>query len=136
MIMAAWKTWLRQWGPVVTWMAAIFLMSHQPKEAIPVYGVWDWLVKKGAHFMAYALLAGLAWRARRKEEHEAGKRPYLLPLTLSLLYALSDEAHQSFVPGRHPSLVDVGIDLLGAITTLGLLWGWARFGWDRTKPPV
>lgn len=62
--------------------------------------------------MAYAVLAiyylwGLGnWRYR------------WAAALLSLAYAVSDEYHQSWTPGRHPSWIDVGIDAIGA--TLGL----------------
>ena len=37
-------------------------------------------------------------------------------MLVGVLYAASDEFHQSFVPGRSPSIVDVGIDSLGVLT--------------------
>ena len=60
--------------------------------------------------LGYGLLAlafgyGLGWR---------GKRWWLLPWLLMVLYASSDEFHQRFVAGRHSTIVDVGIDSLGA----------------------
>ncbi len=48
-----------------------------------------------------------------------------LALLLALIYAASDEFHQSFVPGRHPSWVDVlGFDGGGALIALGLAYFW------------
>jgi VanZ family protein len=38
-----------------------------------------------------------------------------LALGFTVLYAMTDEFHQGFVAGRHPSLVDVGIDATGAL---------------------
>ena len=104
---------LGRWLPMLFWMAAIFFMSNQPAAALPVYGPWDWLVKKGGHFLAYALLAALAfWTARE------GARPYLLAFLIAFTYAVSDEFHQLFVDGRHGTAVDVMIDSLGAFTAL------------------
>lgn len=37
-----------------------------------------------------------------------------LPLLIVLLYAVSDEFHQSLVPGRYPTGRDIGYDILGA----------------------
>jgi VanZ family protein len=41
-----------------------------------------------------------------------------LSLALTIAYAASDEFHQSFTAGRHPSPVDVGIDTAGAVLAL------------------
>jgi VanZ family protein len=49
---------------------------------------------------------------------------------MAVLYAGSDEFHQSFTSGRHPSVMDVGIDTLGAIT--GALF----FRWLTEKPKL
>ena len=45
----------------------------------------------------------------------ARRRPWAPALTLAVLYAITDELHQGFVAGRHPSPVDVGIDATGAL---------------------
>ena len=106
----------RKWLPLLFWMAAIFFMSNQPSEALPVYGSWDWVVKKGAHFLAYALLAVLAFRVTRE-----GPRPYLTAFFIAVAYAISDEIHQFFVDGRHGTVADVAIDSLGALAALWLI---------------
>lgn len=118
-------------GLLLGWLVLIFVMSHQPKAALPAYGVWDWLVKKGAHFVAYGVLAGLAYGA-------LGKRGWALGL--AVVYAVSDEWHQTFVPGRIGSLTDILIDTVGAVSSLLVLhWGrewlprWAQT--DRVAPP-
>lgn len=101
---------LGRWLPLLAWMALIFYFSHQPKAALPSYGVWDLLVKKGAHITAYAVLALLARRAG------LGIGPAAI---LAALYAVGDEFHQTFVPGRNGTVLDVLIDLFGV--ALGLL---------------
>ena len=103
-------------------MGAIYLLSDQPKTGIPSFGVWDALVKKGAHFLAYAVLSVLAWRLFRE-----GQRPYLWAFLLTVLYAISDEYHQSYIPGRNGTLIDVLIDSLGGVTALfSLRKNWLR----------
>ncbi len=92
-------------------MAAIFLFSSIPGTELPNYGFWDILVKKGGHLIGYALL-GAAWSYGLEME---GRRGILRAWALASLFALSDEFHQSFVPGRYPSLADVGIDSFGAL---------------------
>lgn len=123
---------LWRWLPLVAWMAIIFAFSHQPKGALPSYGVWDLLVKKGAHMAAYAVLALLARRAGLG----------LVPAAaLAALYAVSDEVHQTFIRGRHGTVADVLIDLVGVALGL-LLYRWlARrlprllLRWDRRDRP-
>ncbi len=45
-------------------------------------------------------------------------RAWSLPLILCLIYAITDEIHQSFVPGRYPTSTDIGYDMLGASVAL------------------
>jgi VanZ like protein len=116
--MAKLKATLFRWGPPVLWMAAIFLASATPSTQLPRFGSWDFVVKKGGHVLSYGLLGllfrrGLGWERR----NVAGA------WLLTVMYALVDEFHQSFVPGRHPSLVDVfAFDGLGAALALWLSW--------------
>ena len=49
-----------------------------------------------------------------------------ISLAFTVAYAASDEFHQSFTAGRHPSLVDVGIDSVGALIALLALVAWLR----------
>ena len=107
---------LQRWLPLLAWMALIFFFSHQPKAALPSYGIWDLLVKKGAHIVAYALLALLARRA--------GLAPGPAAI-LAALYAAGDEFHQTFIPGRNGTVVDVFIDLVGVALGL-LLYPWLQ----------
>lgn len=44
---------------------------------------------------------------------------FLVSIGVGIIYAISDELHQSFIPGRSPSAIDVGIDTAGVI--LGIL---------------
>lgn len=115
--------WLLRWLPLLLWLGAIYVLSDQPKGGIPSFGVWDLLVKKGAHFLAYALLAVLAWRV-----FQDGQRPYLWAFLLTFLYAVSDEYHQTFIPGRNGRLADVFIDSLGGVAALFSL----RKNWFRS----
>ena len=79
--------------------------------------------RKGAHAAEYALLAVLIYRALQLSSSEdVRKRTWVLTLfawLLAILYAASDEWHQSFVPSRTAALGDVLIDSTGA--ALGLL---------------
>ena len=89
------------WLPAIAVMAVIFGFSSIPSREIPNFGLWDLIVKKGAHMLGYGLLALAYWYGLR-----FNKRSWWLALLLAVLYAITDEFHQSFVPGRHPSWVD------------------------------
>jgi VanZ family protein len=93
-------------------MAAIFVVSGIPNLGPLPANTSD----KVAHFGAYALLgvlmaraiAGAAW---------AGYTPRTVwyGWAFATLYALTDELHQAFVPGRTPSMGDVTADSAGAM---------------------
>jgi VanZ family protein len=89
------------WLPAIAVMAVIFGFSSIPSQEMPSFGILDLVVKKGAHMLGYGLLALAYWYGLRFD-----KRRWWLALLFAMLYAISDEFHQSFVPGRHPSLVD------------------------------
>jgi len=71
------------------------------------------------HVAAYYVLALLYYIALLKTGH---RRLYLKAFTLCLLYGLTDEVHQFFVPTRYPDVYDLGRDLLGAIVALGTIF--------------
>lgn len=111
---------LSKWGPVIAWMALIFLLSSLPKEAIPVSG--GETVSAIAHLLEYGVLALLLSKAL---EASSGVWSRSMPrfaasIAITLLYGLSDEWHQSFVPGRSSSLSDLGVDAAGAVLALSL----------------
>lgn len=107
-----------RWLPVVGWMALIFVLSAQPDFPHPASGWMDLLISSAAHAFLFGVLALLLGRALAPQP-----RGVPLAFVLTGLYALSDEFHQAFVPGRHPDPLDLGCDLLGA--ALGLaLWTW------------
>ncbi len=102
-------------------MAIIFGFSSLPSNEMPDLGLMDIVVQKGGHVLGYGLLAIAYWFALRFD-----KRRWWLALLLAVIYAASDEFHQSFVPGRHSGWGDVLIyDAGGAASALGLAY-WTR----------
>lgn len=141
-------TWRRVWryGPVVVWMILIFFAStgeFSADNTSRIIGpILRWLfpgiseerlalahfiTRKAAHFTEYAVLAWLAARA-----FSSSSRPLLrhrwfwLALAFVVLYALSDEYHQTFVPSRTGSIYDSFIDMSGGLTALLLYALWQR----------
>ncbi len=93
-------------------MALIFYLSAQESVG-PELPAWTRVV---AHFSEYALLAALwSWALAPW----LGRRAFVVAAAISLLYAITDEYHQSFVPGRDSDPLDVLVDALGI--TAGLL---------------
>ena len=81
------------------------------------------IVRKLAHVTEYFVFALLLWRAVRKELSGlwSGRHAWIA-LGLTLLLASADETHQWFRNLRTGSLADVGIDTLGALLALRLIW--------------
>ncbi|MBI2912042.1 MAG: VanZ family protein [Chloroflexi bacterium] len=120
-------------------MALIYWLSSQPQLPRFPEPLWHTLLAKTAHLGEYAVLAGLLLFALRERRDDAGARsprPYRrwssaaqrLALALALLYAVSDEFHQSFVPNRTASVWDVVIDGCGVLVTVRVA---ARFQTGR-----
>jgi VanZ family protein len=112
--------WVRQWGPAILIMAAIFMASATPLSDLPRFGRWDVVVKKGGHMIGYALLACAYLHALDGHRH-AARFHVLTAAFLALLYAASDEFHQRFIPGRTASFHDVLVDLTGVAIGLALM---------------
>lgn len=104
--------------PIFVWMGIIFYFSSlQGDGARWKPNIWFYAERKGAHVVEYAVLTFLILRsllAGAKGKKDALKIVILSGL-LSLLYAFSDEIHQSFVFGREGKISDVGIDLVGIL---------------------
>jgi VanZ family protein len=94
---------LSLWLPVLVWAAVIFVFSSIPSLGTGL-GVWDTVLRKGAHMTEYAILGLLLLRAMGRE---------LPALALGIAYAITDELHQHFVSGRHASPIDALIDTAG-----------------------
>lgn len=83
-------------------------------------------VRKIAHFVEYMILGGLSaasWVLYRAEEKENRKPFFLIAWGFCVLFAMIDELHQAFVPGRTSSIRDVLLDSVGALFG-AFLAGW------------
>ena len=125
------------WLAVVLWLALIFVLSAQPvyKSNGLSKGISEEMVKiiekispdrhinidrfnhylrKIAHFLSYMVLAILMMNVLRLMRVSGGKK-IAIALVVCILFAISDEFHQLFVPGRGSQVKDVLIDTAGAI---------------------
>lgn len=102
--------------PAVAWMAVIFALSHR-SDLPDVGGLSSDVTSVAGHLLAYAVLAALVWWGPC-----AGldpRRRLVVAAAVAVAYGVTDEWHQSFVPGRRPDAVDVLTDAVGAV--LGLV---------------
>lgn len=119
------------WIPVIIWMGVIFYLSHQPASEsselsaglaakiiylieviIPVDpDTFHHFIRKSAHFLAYFILGVLVTNALRIQNVKFTGLAFLI----CVLYAISDEVHQLFIPGRIGEVRDVLIYGTGAL---------------------
>jgi VanZ family protein len=112
-------------------MITIFIVSSRPAPEV-IRHQYVPLQDKWLHLAAYFVLAVLFLRALLWRGWGWEKKTYLFAATLSTLYGLSDEIHQSFVPSRSADAADLIADMAGAFL-LVLVAGWLRelIEWER-----
>lgn len=71
------------------------------------------IIRKIAHFSIYTLVGFLLMALFSTYENIKRKYQIYISTIIGILYAISDEIHQSFTPGRGPKITDVFIDSLG-----------------------
>ncbi len=128
------------WLPVLAWMALIFYLSAQGSLGGQKWPPIFQALRKSAHIVEYGTLGVLAARAIVLTVRARGEtltrtlylRAWWLGAAFSTLYALTDEFHQSFVPGRGAHIEDVLIDALSAIGITGIWYIWR----NRTSKPL
>jgi VanZ family protein len=99
--------------PPILWAALIFFLSAQ--SYLPSFDdyFFDFLFKKGSHVFVYGILYVLVYRGVNLEKKSLKEKNWLGPFVICFIYALIDELHQMFTPGRIPAYRDIGYDLLG-----------------------
>jgi VanZ family protein len=101
------------------WMGVIFALSSRSTIPVP-FGLTTELTSIAGHFVMYAVLAVLLWWAIEPLDLSAPGR-FALALAGAVAYGLTDEWHQSFVPGRDASLIDILVDSIGALCGLAVV---------------
>lgn len=113
------------WAPAALWASALYWLSSRPVLPGPSLPISD----KVLHLAAYLVLGTtLAWAGRKL----GGARVHSIFLLTGVLFALSDEWHQSFVPGRDPSAGDLVADGIGLVLGYAL----ARWFLSKDQPPA
>lgn len=112
--LSTFKKYFLAYLPAIIWASIIFAFSSQ--KVIPGVEEYapDFFIKKFAHVFVYLVLYFLLQFAVNKTTQTSQTKLRLyLPLILCCIYAISDEIHQSFVPGRTATLRDIGYDMIG-----------------------
>ncbi len=109
------RKFFANWSPPVLWSAGIFYLSSLPGSVIRLPSII--LIDKFLHLVVYGLLNVLVMRSCRKSGMK--KSVIVASMLYSILFALSDEIHQYFVPGRLSDPMDFVADVLGV-----LISGW------------
>ena len=120
------------WLPVLVWAGVIFAFSATPNLRVAQAADLDFVVRKAGHMFVFGVLSVLVWRALTPS---AIRRAMVWSWVLTAGYAASDEFHQAFTSGRHPSPVDVAIDAVGALLFLLALTQWLRDRRARSRAP-
>ena len=107
----------RRWVPTALWAALVLVATSIPGGNVPDGPAG---MDKLVHFGLYAVLGALAARARLQTVRGA-----LLPAMAGVLFAVAlfaviDEAHQQFIPGRSADARDVVADVAGAAVAIAL----------------
>lgn len=108
------------WLLVIFWLAVIFYFSSQPDLKSSLPNIWDLIFRKVAHFSEYFVLTYLFFWAL-KNYHLSFKTVVILAGFFSIIYAISDEFHQTFIFGRQGNLIDVLVDSGGVVVMTALL---------------
>lgn len=127
---------ITSYAALILWALVIFTLSSEGSdtssgrsgaivETVQSWGVagdtdfMTFLVRKSAHIIAYFILGLLAYNVIRLYSWPM-RRAILASAAIVLLYAISDEFHQSFVPGRSAEVRDVLIDTTAGVVGIGI----------------
>ena len=141
------------WLPPLLWMALIWSVSSDIGSAdhsaglfgLIVSALFPWatpariglahvVIRKLGHVVEYAILAALWFRTLYAGRRLPSASSALTALAISVSWAIVDEVHQSFVPSRNASSLDVILDSTGA--TLVLLILFTRTSITRLSPRI
>lgn len=110
---------IKLWLPVFVWGYIIYFLSDIPGLGTGL-GIWDLILRKGAHITEYFILTILLIRAFRRSFRMSFALLIFWPSVISFLYAVSDEYHQSFIKNRCGTPWDVLVDAVGILIVVYL----------------
>lgn len=112
---------LRYWLPVYLWAGFIFYLSSLsvvPGPSLDIPGL-----DKAAHLVEYTILAILLARALTNSDSKWLSNKWgVITIGGTILYGITDEIHQYFVPLRETDIYDILFDSLGAVIGQAVWW--------------
>ena len=106
---------IASWSLVFLWSALIFYLSSIPDLKIVQISFLDFVLRKIAHITEYAFLCVSYILALKNTTKLTYTKVYLLSMIFSIIYAITDEIHQRFVPGRSCNFFDLLFDTTGVV---------------------
>jgi len=123
------RSFLTLWGPFLAALAVVYWLSSLSNVPGSQY-FWDKLL----HTVGYAGLGLLALRAFHGGLTPPRLAPTLWAGAAVVLWGISDEFHQSFVPGRDSSGWDVLADAVGFVIAIAIVALWTSTAFRRRRP--
>lgn len=105
---------LYRWLPAIIWMAIIFYFSSREQINLSPTFTINFVIFKSLHIIEYAILYLLIFRSLYLQNQKL-INIYWYSIAAAVLYAISDELHQTFVSTREGTLRDVFIDTMGIV---------------------
>lgn len=118
------KEILQRYGPALAWAILLFVLSSIPDLAFPVT-VFSW-DDKIHHAAAYTPLGFLLLRSIAREG-ACRQKDLWLAIVIGVLYGISDEIHQYFVPGRFMDWTDAAADAVGVTLGSVIFYKWRAY---------
>lgn len=117
------RLFYRNQAPAILWALLIFVVSSIPNLSAPKLGIE--FQDKWQHLIVYGIFGYLLCRAFYFQDVYRGIKHHYIFYTIlvGILYGITDEIHQYFVPGRYSETLDVIADALGVLLGL-LLFQW------------
>lgn len=108
---------------------ALFRLNWDENTLLEMAQTWDYPIRKLAHMTEFGILAMLAYQTlgsyTKRWKNAFGRflqMRYVSAWSFTALYAVTDEIHQLFVPGRSGNPLDVCVDSTGALLALLFVW--------------
>ncbi|KKQ43266.1 MAG: VanZ-like protein [Microgenomates group bacterium GW2011_GWC1_37_8] len=115
------KKIFKYWFPLFIWALLIYLFSARSTGVVTEIHWGDFIIKKTAHIIEYAVLTLLSYRAM-KESGISKTNAALFSILFAVFYGATDEFHQAFTPGREPKARDVMFDTIGSVIAIYSVW--------------
>lgn len=113
---------LKYYFPVLFWAGVIFFFSSIPSLQFSLPSTAEEIIlRKGAHFAEFVMLAFLLWRLFYVGHKFRVRHTFWWAFVLAVIYAASDEFHQTFVLGRTGKIIDAFYDTASALLALEML---------------